>query len=87
VLVFVATLPPPRPGGLHAEGAPFIDELNVQIRKTAADEGATLVDVNAQLDLSFVGQDGLHPTEAGYIRLGEIFAAAIRQAFETASAR
>jgi lysophospholipase L1-like esterase len=87
VIVFVATLPPQRTGGLHAEGAPFIDELNVQIRKTAADEGATLVDVNAQLDLSFVGQDGLHLTEAGYIRLGEIFAAAIRQAFETASAR
>jgi lysophospholipase L1-like esterase len=82
VIVFVATLPPQRAGGLHADGASFVDELNVQIRKTAADEGATLVDVNAQLDLSFVGQDGLHLTEAGYARLGEIFAAAIRQAFE-----
>ena len=51
---------------MHADGAPFVDELNAQIRKTVADEGATLVDVNAQLDLSFVGQDGLHLTEAGY---------------------
>jgi lysophospholipase L1-like esterase len=84
VIVFVATLPPQRAGGLHADGAPFVDELNTQIRKTVAEEGATLVDVNAQLDLSFVGQDGLHLTEAGYVRLGEIFAAAIRQAFETA---
>jgi len=86
VIVFVATLPPQRPGGLHADGAPFVDELNTQIRKTVAEEGATLVDVNTQLDLSFVGQDGLHLTEAGYIRLGEIFAAAIRQAFELAPA-
>jgi lysophospholipase L1-like esterase len=84
VIVFVATLPPQRAGGLHAEGEPFLAELNAQIRKTAAEEGATLVDVNTQLDLSFVGQDGLHLTEAGYTRLAEIFAAAIRQAFETA---
>jgi lysophospholipase L1-like esterase len=84
VIVFVATLPPQRAGGLHAEGEPFLAELNAQIRKTAAEEGATLVDVNTLLDLSFVGQDGLHLTEAGYTRLAEIFAAAIRQAFETA---
>lgn len=85
VIVFVATLPPQRAGGDHAEGAPFLDELNTQIRKTALDEGATLVDVNRQLDLSFVGQDGLHLTEAGYTRLAEIFAAAIRQAFDVAT--
>ena len=84
LIVFVATLPPQRAGGNHAEGAPFLDELNAQIRKTALDEGATLVDVNRQLDLSFVGQDGLHLTEAGYTRLAEIFAAAIRQAFDLA---
>ena len=81
-IVFVATLPPQRPGGRNAEGAPFVEELNAQIRKTAADEGATLVDVNRQLDLSLVGQDGLHLTEAGYMRLAEIFAGAIRAAFE-----
>lgn len=81
--VFVATLPPQRAGGNHAEGAPYLDELNTQIRRTALDEGATLVDVNRQLDLSFVGQDGLHLTEAGYMRLAEIFAAAIRQAFDS----
>jgi lysophospholipase L1-like esterase len=82
VLVFVATLPPQRPGGIRAEGADYVDELNAQIRRTATDEGATLVDVNAQLDLSFVGADGLHLTEAGYTRLAEIFRDAIRAAFE-----
>jgi lysophospholipase L1-like esterase len=82
LLVIVATLPPQRRGGLRAEGEPYLAELNAQLRKTAAEEGAGLVDVNAQLDLSFVGQDGLHLTEAGYARLAEIFAGAIRAAFE-----
>jgi lysophospholipase L1-like esterase len=82
--VFVATLPPQRASGVNGSGAAYVEELNVQIRKTAADEGATLVDVYPQFNVSLVGQDGLHLTEAGYVRLGEIFAAAIRQAFETA---
>jgi lysophospholipase L1-like esterase len=82
VLVIVATLPPQRLGALRGEGQPYLAELNAQLRKTAAEEGAGLVDVNAQLDLSFVGQDGLHLTEAGYARLAEIFAGAVRAAFE-----
>jgi lysophospholipase L1-like esterase len=82
-IVFVATLPPQRASGVNGFGAPYVEELNAEIRKTAADEGATLVDVYPQFDLSLVGQDGLHLTEAGYVRLGAIFAAAIRQAFET----
>ena len=80
--VIVASLPPQRAGGLRAEGEPYLAETNAQLRKTAADEGAGFVDVNAQMDLSFVGQDGLHLTEAGYVRLAEIFAGAIRAAFE-----
>ena len=82
VQVIVASLPPQRAGGLRAEGEPYLAETNAQLRKTAADEGAGFVDVNAQMDLSFVGQDGLHLTEAGYARLAEIFAGAIRAAFE-----
>ena len=82
VTVIVASLPPQRAGGLRAEGEPYLAETNAQLRATAAEEGAGFVDVNAQLDLSFVGQDGLHLTEAGYARLAEIFAGAIRAAFE-----
>jgi lysophospholipase L1-like esterase len=82
VIVFVATLPPQRAGGSNGFGAPYVEELNAQIRRTAADEGAGLVDVYPQFDLSLVGQDGLHLTEAGYTRLAEIFAASLRQAFE-----
>lgn len=82
LLVLVATLPAQRPGGTKAFGAAHVAELNTQLRKTALEEGAGVVDVHAQLDLSFVGEDGLHLTEAGYARLAEIFAVAIRQAFE-----
>jgi len=82
VLVIVASLPPQRAGALRAEGEPYLPELNAQLRKTAAEEGAGFVDVNAQMDVSFVGQDGLHLTEAGYAKLAEIFAGAIRAAFE-----
>ena len=82
LLVLVATLPAQRPGGTKAFGAAHVSELNTQLRRTALEEGAGVVDVHAQLDLSFVGEDGLHLTEAGYARLAEIFAAAIRQAFE-----
>ena len=84
LVVFVGTLPRQRPGGRNAFGAPFVEELNVQIRKTALEEGATVVDVYNELDLSLVGEDGLHLTEAGYVRLGAIFADAIRRSFETA---
>jgi lysophospholipase L1-like esterase len=84
LVVFVATLPAQRPGGPKAFGAPYVEKLNAQLRKTALEEGAGVVDVHAQLDLSFVGTDGLHLTEAGYARLAEIFAATIRQAFEQA---
>jgi lysophospholipase L1-like esterase len=82
VTVIVASLPPQRAGGLRAEGEPYLAETNAALRATAAEEGAGFVDVNAQLDLSYVGQDGLHLTEAGYARLAEIFAGAIRAAFE-----
>jgi lysophospholipase L1-like esterase len=83
LVVFVGTLPRQREGGRSAGGVDFVEELNGQIRKTALEEGATVVDVYNQLDLSLVGEDGLHLTEAGYVRLADIFAAAIRQAFET----
>ena len=85
VSVFVATLPPQRRGGLRANSVDIVPGFNDEIRKTAAEEGATLVDVNSAFDLGWIGQDGLHPTEAGYSRLADIFFAAIRSAFEQRS--
>jgi lysophospholipase L1-like esterase len=48
----------------------------------AMKKGAALVDVNAQFPLDLIGQDGLHPTEAGYEKLAEIFQAALIAAYE-----
>lgn len=83
--VMLATLPPQRPGGPKAaDDQTIVDKYNRELRTMAGKKGAILVDVNAQLPLSMIGQDGLHPTEAGYQRLAEIFMNAIRTRFEKA---
>lgn len=87
VPVFVATLPPQRRGGPRASSVDLVAAFNDELRKTAAAEGATLVDLNSAFDLAWIGQDGLHPTDAGYSRLADIFFAAIRSAFEPPSQR
>lgn len=82
VSVLVATLPPQRRGGLRANSVDLVPAFNEELRKTAAAEGATVVDVNSAFELARIGQDGLHPTQAGYSHLADIFFAAIRNAFE-----
>jgi hypothetical protein len=82
--VFVASLPPPRPGGVNSVPLALVLSLNDQIRVGAPAEGAVFVDVYAALATNvnlYIGSDGLHPTEAGYQRIAETFFAAIR-AFE-----
>ena len=85
VQVFLATLPPQRRGGSRAYSVDLVPRFNDEVRKTAVAQGVTLVDVNSALDLALIGQDGLHPTEAGYSRLAEIFFEAIRSTFEQSS--
>ena len=49
------------------------------------EEGATFVDLyNAMLPeaATLIGSDGLHPTEAGYRRIADLFFAAIRAQLE-----
>jgi lysophospholipase L1-like esterase len=82
---FIATVPPPRVGGSKAVPLSLIQTLNANIRDTARGEGAVLVDVFQALsaDVSlYISFDGLHPTEAGYLKIAETFAAAIRQDLE-----
>ena len=83
--VFIATLPPPRPGGPRTIPASLVSALNDRIRVIAVGEGAVLVDLYAALvsDIPrFIGTDGLHPTEAGYQRIAELFFDAIRADLE-----
>lgn len=85
--VMLATLPPQRPGpGSKATAPELLASYNAGLRVMAAKRGADLVDVNAQLPLDLIGQDGLHPTEAGYQRLAEIFLDAIKSKYETSPA-
>ncbi len=85
VTVFLATLPPGRPGGRSTLPVALVQSLNSTIRAGAATEGAILVDLEAAMApdvTTLIGIDGLHPTEAGYQRMAETFFTAIRLAFE-----
>ncbi len=82
--VFIASIPPPRPGGAKALSPAVVQSFNDSIRAGAPLEGAIFVDLYAAMlpDVNtLIGVDGLHPNEAGYQRMAETFFAAIR-AFE-----
>ena len=85
--VMLATLPPQRAGGRSAGAVTFLGRFNDAVKVMAGKKGAEIVDVNAQLPLSDIGQDGLHPTEAGYQRLAEVFLQSIRARYERAAIR
>lgn len=85
VRVVMATLPPPRPGGIRTLPDAQVRELNSRIRAIAGGEGAVLVDLYGGLlsDVNrYIGVDGLHPTVAGYERIAELMLQAIRATFE-----
>jgi lysophospholipase L1-like esterase len=90
IVVFLATLTPVRAGGTPPRGDaahPFVLEANSRIRGLALTEGATLVDLFEGLGGSpdpYIDVDGLHPNEAGYQKIAELFFNVIRQRLETA---
>jgi len=91
VHVFLGTLLPERPDGCRAYGIPpkgdtdLITPTNDSIRGMAAAENIDLIDLatlfTGQVD-TLIGQDGLHPTEAGYDAIAKAFFDAIRAKFE-----
>ena len=80
--VMLATIPPQRSGGRTTAQPGLVAKYNNELKLMAAKKGAMLVDINALLPLSLIGQDGLHPTEAGYQLMAEIFLDAIKARFE-----
>jgi lysophospholipase L1-like esterase len=89
IKVFAATLLPERPGGCRAydysEDYDDIIEANVQIRRMIGTEGAILVDLyeafNGRTGM-LIGEDGLHPSAAGYQRMAAAFFDAIKKNLE-----
>ena len=83
VTPMVATIPPQRPDSPKGGGAAFLDRYNDGLRGMSSKKGAILVEVNARVPLALIGEDGLHPTEAGYQRIAEIFAEALAAKYES----
>jgi len=77
VAVFLATLPPERDGSTKGLSKSLLDRYNEDLRRLARGEGAVVVDLARDLDVTFVGADGLHLTEAGYERVAALFFQAI----------
>jgi len=83
--VFIATLTPSRPGGVNTLPPDWLVEYNNRLRTLAAGEGAVYVNLyDAMLPSlsTYIGVDGLHPTEAGYRRMAEEFLFGIRTTLE-----
>lgn len=84
VVVLLATLPPERPGAAKTLPSSIYNEFNRQIRGTASDEGATLIDLSAEISLGSIGADGVHLTEAGYQEMANVYFRHIQSLFERA---
>ncbi|MBA3295901.1 MAG: SGNH/GDSL hydrolase family protein [Acidobacteria bacterium] len=83
--VMIATLPPQRAGGSRAGGVDLLPRFNDELKVMAGKKNAQLVDINAQVPLSLIGKDGLHPTEAGYQKIAEIRFDAIKARYQRAA--
>lgn len=83
--VFIATLTPSVPGRFRAISQFLLLDYVQRIRAVAAAEDAVLVDLYQQMlpDAErYIGVDGLHPNEAGYTRMADLFFQAIQNTFE-----
>lgn len=84
IRVFLATIPPQRPGGRRDRVAKMIPGFNDSIRQIAARQGVPLVDVYSALKdrLDLIGVDDLHPTPQGYDVIAQTFFEVIRATLE-----
>lgn len=83
--VFIATPVPGRPNGNRTINPILLEDYANRMRDVAHTEGAVLVDLYALMKndvFRYIGVDGLHPNEAGYTRIAELFFEAIQRDLE-----
>lgn len=83
--VFLGTPVPARPNGNRTISTFLLVDYANRMRDIAAREGATLVDLYAAMlpdATRYIGVDGLHPNEAGYARIAELFFQSIQANLE-----
>lgn len=84
IRVFLGTPVPGKPGSKQIQPVLLVDYAN-RMRRIAEVQGVTLVDLYALMlpDANkYIGVDGLHPNEAGYARMADLFFQAIQGALE-----
>ena len=83
--VFVGSMLPSPAGRQKSQNATALEAYNALLRAMCAQEGASYVDLYAgmlpQVE-ALIGVDGLHPNEAGYRRIAELFFTAIKSELE-----
>ena len=85
VKVFIATPVPGRPGGNRTIDPFLLIDYANRMRAVASQENAVLVELHDLMrpDVTrYIGVDGLHPNEAGYARMAELFYEAIQRELE-----
>jgi lysophospholipase L1-like esterase len=85
IRVFLGTPVPGRPGGGKMIQPVLLVDYANRMRRIAEQEGVTLVDLYTLMlpDVQrYIGVDGLHPNEAGYARIADLFFQAIQGALE-----
>ena len=88
---YLATIPPMNPSACvpvcRGLAWSLVVGLNDNIRTLATAEGVPLVDVYQGFngDLGLLGPDGLHPAAEGYVKIADLFFAAIKQTLEVPS--
>jgi lysophospholipase L1-like esterase len=80
--LILCTLLPQRAGPSRTADPIVFTAFNERVRDLARTEGATLADLAQEVDVSLIGVDGLHPIEAGYVRMAEVIFTLLRDEFE-----